>query len=357
MEYEIVDTVASRSGDPPRTSVLLIYTGGTLGMVYNDAGTLAPFNFRQLQDYIPSLKRLDLRITVASFEVPIDSSNMNPQYWDDLGVIIKDNYSQYDGFVILHGTDTMAYTASALSYMLGGLNKPVIMTGSQLPLGVMRSDARENLFTAIEIASAQEQGHPIVSEICIYFNSLLLRGNRAKKIRSSQFGAFESENYPFLARAGITIEYNRPAIKQYDPSSNLIYQKEFDENVIILNLFPNIQKRIVKGMLGIEGLRGVILGTYGSGNAPTDQWFLDALKTGMDQGLVILNVSQCIGGRVIQGRYATSKKLKDIGVVSGSDITMEAAVTKLMFLLAKETNPELVKEGLTQPICGEITAF
>ncbi len=214
MKYEIIDTVARQSADQSRTSILLIYTGGTLGMVYNDAGSLVQFNFHKLQDYIPNLKKLDLRITIVSFEVPIDSSNMNPQYWAELGVIIKDNYQKYDGFVILHGTDTMAYTASALSYMLGGLNKPVILTGSQLPLGIMRSDARENLFTAIEIASTKKEGLPMIGEVCIYFNSLLLRGNRAKKIRSSQFGAFESENYPYLARAGITIDYNHSAISE-----------------------------------------------------------------------------------------------------------------------------------------------
>ena len=356
MEYEIIDTVA-QSADRKGTSVLLIYTGGTLGMVYNDAGTLVPFNFQHLEDYIPSLKKLDLRITVASFEQLIDSSNMNPQYWDDLGVIIKDNYKKYDGFVILHGTDTMAYTASALSFMLGGLNRPVILTGSQLPLGVMRSDARENLFTAIEIAAARDDGQPIVSEVCIYFNSLLLRGNRAKKIRSSQFGAFESENYPHLARAGIIIEYNRPAIKEYDASSMLEYHNQFDDNVVILNLFPNIHQRVVDGVLGISGLKGLILATFGSGNASTDPWFLKSLKAGIDGGLVVLNVSQCIGGRVIQGRYETSQKLKDAGVVGGGDITMEAAITKLMFLLANDSDPEQVKQGLRKPICGENTPF
>jgi len=354
MKYKIVkiSTLASKE---PEASILIVYTGGTLGMVYNDSGALVPFNFGKLKEYIPSLNKFDLKITVISFPDPLDSSDINPGHWADIGYIIYKNYSQYEGFVILHGTDTMAYSASAMSFMLDGLNKPIIFTGAQLPLGVMRSDARENLYTAIEIAATKENGAPVVSEVCIYFNSLLLRGNRSKKIRSSQFGAFESENYPHLAQAGISIDYNKPVLKQYAPQSQLEFRGGFDDGVIVLNLFPGINQDVIDRLLEIENLKGLVLGTFGSGNTLTQPWFGRSLEKVIQKGMVILNVSQCIGGKVIQGRYATSSHLKEIGVLSGSDLTMEAAITKMMFLLGNRNSLVDVKKDLVIPICGEMT--
>ncbi|MFC5408191.1 asparaginase [Larkinella bovis] len=340
-----------------RSSVLVIYTGGTLGMVYDrQHDQLVPFDFEQVLDRVPEIHRLDFEITVAVLNEILDSSNMKPATWINLARIIRDNYRSYDSFVILHGTDTMAYTASALSFLLEGLNKPVILTGAQLPIGVARSDARENFITALEIAAAQEQGHPIVPEVCIYFNSLLLRGNRAKKKESVHFNAFHSENYPHLAMAGVNIEYNTPFIRAYVPESPLIVHEDMATQVIVMPLFPGISPPIVRAILGIPGLRGLVLESYGAGNAPTETWFLNALESAIGRGLVILNVSQCDGGRVTQGRYQTSKQLDAIGVLSGSDMTVEAAITKLMFLLANESDPERLKKRLTEPICGEMSA-
>ncbi|WP_128543629.1 asparaginase [Larkinella soli] len=340
----------------PRSSVLVIYTGGTLGMVYDRLNDqLVPFDFEQILDRVPEIRRLDFELTVVTLNELIDSSNMKPDHWIDLGRIIRKNYVDFDSFVILHGTDTMAYTASALSFLLEGLNKPVILTGAQLPIGVARTDARENFITALEIAAAQENGRPMVPEVCIYFNSLLLRGNRAKKKESVHFNAFHSENYPHLAMAGVSIEYNTPFIRSYDPEAHLVLHEEMETQVMVLPLFPGINRQVIGAILGIPGLRGLILETYGAGNAPTDTWFLNALKSAVDRGLIIANVSQCDGGRVTQGRYQTSKLLQQIGVVSGGDLTVEAAVTKLMFLLAGEPDPDRLKKRLAEPICGEMS--
>ncbi|GAB3284073.1 asparaginase [Larkinella harenae] len=342
--------------DHSRSSVLVIYTGGTLGMVYdrhNDQ--LVPFDFEQILDRVPEIRRLDFELTVIVLDELIDSSNMKPSNWINLARIIRDNYTAYDSFVILHGTDTMAYTASALSFLLEGLNKPVILTGAQLPIGVARSDARENFITAMEIAAAQENGEPIVPEVCIYFNSLLLRGNRAKKKESVHFNAFHSENYPHLAMAGVNIEYNKPFIRPCQPESTLTVYEAMNTEVVVLPLFPGIQPSIINSILRIPGLKGLVLESYGAGNAPTEAWFLNALENAIQQGLIIFNVSQCDGGRVTQGRYQTSKQLDAIGVLSGSDCTVEAAVTKLMFLLANETDPEMIKKRLVNPICGEMS--
>ncbi|GAB3937857.1 asparaginase [Larkinella terrae] len=339
-----------------RSSVLVIYTGGTLGMVYDRQNDqLVPFDFDQVLDRVPEIRRLDFELTVIVLNELIDSSNMKPTNWINLGRIIRENYDAYDSFVILHGTDTMAYTASALSFLLDGLNKPVILTGAQLPIGVARSDARENFITAMEIAAAQENGRPMVPEVCIYFNSLLLRGNRAKKKESVHFNAFHSENYPHLAMAGVNIEYNTPFIRSYSPDSGLMVYEEMDTHVVALPLFPGINHKIISSILGIPGLKGLVLESYGAGNAPTETWFLHALEHAVERGLTIFNVSQCDGGRVTQGRYQTSKHLDKIGVLSGSDITMEAAITKLMFLLANEADPERLKKRLIEPICGEMS--
>ncbi|WAC15212.1 asparaginase [Dyadobacter pollutisoli] len=345
------------SPEPTTGSVLVIYTGGTLGMVYERKGNqLVPFDFQQIIEKVPEIGRLDFDITFLSLSEPIDSSNMNPEIWLELAGIIETHYDQYDSFVILHGTDTMAYTASALSYLLENLNKPVILTGAQLPIGVARSDARENVITALELAAAKnEAGHPIITEVCIYFNSFLLRGNRSKKKESSDFNAFHSENYPPLATAGVRIEYNLPYIKPFQEAQNLKVHKAFDNQVAFIKMFPGISQQVVESILNISGLKGVVLETYGAGNATTETWFLNAISSAIEKDIIIYNVSQCDGGRVSQGQYQTSKFLKQVGVVSGSDITAEAAITKMMYIFGKESDPQKCIEMLARPIRGEMS--
>jgi L-asparaginase len=345
------------SPDPVQGSVLVIYTGGTLGMVYESKGKqLVPFNFDQIIEKVPEISRLSFGITFLSLHEPIDSSNVKPSLWIELTEIIESNYHRYDSFVILHGTDTMAYTASALSYLLENLDKPVILTGAQLPIGVARSDARENFITALELAAATDhERYPILSEVCIYFNSQLLRGNRATKKESSDFNAFHSENYPSLANAGVQIDYNYPYIKPCLRSSGLRVHKDMDTNVAFIRMFPGISERVVQSILGITGLRGVVLETYGAGNATTENWFLEAIERAIESGIIIFNVSQCEGGKVIQGHYQTSKFLKQVGVVSGSDITAEAAITKMMYVFSKETDITKCAELLGTPLRGEMS--
>ncbi|MCC5927858.1 MAG: asparaginase [Cyclobacteriaceae bacterium] len=353
-KYRIVN-VGTSFRESARASVLVIYTGGTLGMVHDKTGSLVALQFNQISRHIPSLKVLGIKLTVISFPAPIDSSNVNIHDWKDLGYIIYENYHQYDGFVVLHGTDTMSFTASAISFMLQGLNKPIIFTGAQLPISAIRSDARANFVTALEIAAAKKDGRPIVPEVCIYFDYQLMRGNRTFKKRSSQFAAFGTENYPILAKAGINITYFEANIKPYSPDEKLVYRDKFKPNVIIIKIFPSMTETVLRNMLATPGIDGIILETYGSGNAPTDSWFLDALRETVDRGVVIYNVSQLIGGMVIHGRYETSKYMDEIGIVPGCDITTEAALTKLMFLLANESDVKEVKRKLAIPLCGEMT--
>lgn len=348
-----INTKTHGKGD---VKVLVIYTGGTLGMVYDaKSDGLVPFDFAQIPENLPEMARLDFDISVLTFDNLLDSSNMNPAVWITLAKIIGEKYHEYDSFVILHGTDTMAYTASALSYLLENLNKPVILTGAQLPIGVARTDAKENFITALEIAADRINNAPVISEVCIYFNSILLRGNRARKNESVQFNAFESENYPVLAEAGVKIEYNKPYIKHHHPNAKLIVHDCLDENVVILKIFPGISEKVVRSILGIEGLKGVVMETFGSGNAPTVQWFLDLMKEFIDKGIIIYNVSQCNGGRVTQGHYQTSQYLQEIGVVSGADLTTEAAITKLMYVLGQNTYFAEKKKNLKYSIAGEMS--
>lgn len=336
--------------------VLLIYTGGTLGMAYDDkVKSLVPFNFDQILTNIPELRRLELDLDVLSFTTPIDSSNVSVGAWIELATIIEKYYEQYQGFVILHGTDTMAYTASALSFMIQDLTKPIILTGAQLPIGLPRTDARENLISSIEIAGCLVCDQANVPEVCIYFNGRLLRGNRSKKQESSHFDAFESENLEYLANIGVVIEYNNSIIRKASPKTKPSVYKDLSVEVGILKLFPGISEATVAHFFSQLNLKGVVLETYGAGNAPSEDWFLREIEKASNRGIIILNVSQCVGGKVMMGKYETSKKLEKLGLISGSDITTEAAITKMMWALANFEDRSQIIEILAKDIAGEMS--
>ena len=340
-----------------QSKVLLIYTGGTIGMNRNpQTGALEPFDFEHLLLRVPELKQFNMQIDTHQFNPPIDSSDMSPQLWTDLSHVIADNYDQYDGFVVLHGTDTMAYTASALSYMLENLTKPVIFTGSQLPIGQLRTDGKENLITSIEIAAAKdEEGHARVPEVGIYFNGHLLRGNRTTKQSADEFNAFESFNFPHLVDAGVNITYHEERILKPDWNNPMTPHFRLDNNVIIFSLFPGIREDLIRHIIHTPNLKAIVMRTFGSGNAPQSPWLLNALKEGSKNGKVIVNISQCMQGCVEMGRYDTGFQLKEAGVVSGYDSTVESAVTKLMFLQSHYNDPEKVRDMMNRSIRGEIT--
>jgi L-asparaginase len=337
------------------TSLLVIYTGGTIGMVQNPmSGALSPFNFNDIYEQLPVLKEFGYHIDFHSFDPLVDSSNMKPEFWIRLALLIEKHYEEYDGFVVLHGSDTMAYTASALSFMLENLNKPVVFTGSQLPMGVIRTDGRENFLAAIEIAAAKDDELAMVPEVSIYFENHLMRGNRTTKFNAEHFNAFVSGNYPLLADVGVHIKYHRNNIIRPN-FKKLKVHTTLDYNVSILKLFPGISESVVKSTLEIPGLKALILETFGSGNAPTDPWFIDALQEGINKGLIIFNVTQCKSGSVAPGRYETSLQLQRIGVVGGYDITTESALAKLMYLIGEGYPQEKVIRLLQQSIRGEMT--
>lgn len=337
--------------------ILIIYTGGTIGMIENrETHTLQPFDFSHLIDNVPKVKKLDYDIDNIQFDAPIDSANMSPAHWAEIACAIEKNYDKYDGFVVLHGTDTMAFTASALSFMLENLHKPVIITGSQLPIGEVRTDGEENLITALQVAAATDAGGaPMVQEVAILFENYLWRGNRSTKMSADNFNAFKSNNYPALAHIGLDIAFRDEALYRSPSKRPLQVHYDMDPNVMFVELNPGMTEAILRHQLNTPGIKGVVLKTYGAGNSPSEAWFTDAVRDAVDRGLVILNVSQCVNGGVHKGLYETGKRLTAAGVISGGDMTSEAAITKMMYLFGLGLGANCVKTYLECSLCGEVT--
>lgn len=340
-----------------KPKIFIIYTGGTIGMIENQqTGALEPFDFDYLIDNVPKVKMLNYEIEHIQVNPPIDSSDMSPERWTEIALHIRDNYCKYDGFVVLHGTDTMAYTASALSFMLANLRKPVIITGSQLPIGEVRTDGEENLITALQIAAATNaDGSPKVQEVAILFENYLWRGNRATKMSADNFNAFKSNNYPPLAKIGLGINFNDDAMLHHNSMEQMEMRGRMDTNVMFIDLYPGIRESTLRHQLATPGVKGIVLKTFGAGNTPTAQWFVDALSEAMARGIVIVNVTQCVNGGVHEKRYVSSDRLASIGVVSGHDITSEAAITKLMYLFGLGLDSDNVKLMMNNSLAGEVT--
>lgn len=336
--------------------ILLIYTGGTIGMIKDpESGALKAFDFENLLQRIPELQLLDCDIDTVSFKNPIDSSNMNPAYWVQIAEIIEANYDVYDGFVVLHGSDTMSYSASALSFMLENLAKPVIFTGSQLPIGDLRTDAKENLITSIQMAIVRERGRPLITEVGLYFEYKLYRGNRTTKINAEHFEAFESLNYPHLAESGVHLKVQNENLLKVNRRKKLVVHKDFETHIVLVKLFPGISASVLEHIFEIPEIKGIVLETYGAGNATTEPWFLNLIERTVKKGVPIINVTQCSGGSVNMGQYDTSSRLRDLGVVSGKDITTEAAMTKLMYLLGEGISPKTFKTIFETSLRGEMS--
>lgn len=333
-------------------NILIIYTGGTIGMIQNEKGVLLPFTFENLMNYIPLLKNFPAKLSSISFDNLIDSADADPEFWIKIGNVIVENYDNYDGFVVLHGSDTMSYSASALSFMLENLTKPVIFTGSQLPIGLLRTDARENIIAALEMACMSKNGKPLIQEVCIYFENKLMRGNRTTKFSAENFDAFISPNYPALAKVGTDIKIFEEYL--YRPNIDfLIFHKSLCTDIALVKLFPGMSVNILRNLINTPGLKGLIIESYGSGNAPTNSDFIEVLKEAIDKNIVVLNISQCLVGKVIQGKYATSLKFQEIGVIGGKDLTTEAAVTKMMYLLGQNYKRNEIEKLLCISLRGE----